>query len=43
VISNEHVWVIILAAGEGERVKNLTRDRWGNPAPKQYSSIGGRV
>lgn len=43
MISNEHVWVIILAAGEGERVKNLTCDRWGNPAPKQYSSIGGTM
>lgn len=40
--SNEHVWVVILAAGEGKRVSDLTRDRWGNPAPKQFSSIDGR-
>jgi len=39
---NDHVWVIILAAGEGKRVMDLTRDRWGLPAPKQYSLIDGR-
>lgn len=40
---NDHVWVIILAAGEGKRVMDLTRDRWGLPAPKQYSLIDGRT
>lgn len=40
--SNDHIWVLLLAAGEGNRVKDLTRDRWGLPAPKQYSLIGGR-
>lgn len=40
--SSEHLWVVILAAGEGKRVKDLTRDRWGLPAPKQYSLVGGR-
>lgn len=39
----DHAWVVILAAGEGNRVKALTRDRWGQPAPKQYSRIGGRT
>lgn len=39
---NDHVWVIILAAGEGKRVMDLTRDQWGMPAPKQYSMIDGR-
>ncbi|MDX2437202.1 MAG: sugar phosphate nucleotidyltransferase [Acidobacteriota bacterium] len=39
--SNEQVWVVVLAAGEGKRVKDLTRDLWGEPAPKQYSSIDG--
>ena len=41
--SNEHLWVVILAAGEGKRVKDLTRDRWGRPAPKQYALIDGRT
>ena len=40
--ANNHLWVVILAAGEGLRVKHLTRDRQGTPAPKQYSSIDGR-
>jgi len=35
-------WVVILAAGEGSRVKSLTRDRNGKPAPKQFCSIRGR-
>lgn len=39
---NNHLWVVILAAGEGKRVRDLTRDRWGMPAPKQYSLIEGR-
>lgn len=39
----DHVWVIILAAGEGKRVMSLTRDRWGRPAPKQYSLIDGQT
>ncbi len=38
---NEHVWVVVLAAGEGKRVMNLTFDRSGRPAPKQFSSIDG--
>lgn len=41
--SNAHLWVVILAAGEGTRVKDLTRDRWGQPAPKQYSLIDGHT
>jgi mannose-1-phosphate guanylyltransferase len=41
VHSNQHLWAVILAAGEGKRVKDLTRDRRGLPAPKQYSLIDG--
>jgi mannose-1-phosphate guanylyltransferase len=41
--SNQHIWVVILAAGEGERLRDLTRDRWGQPAPKQYSTIDGQT
>jgi mannose-1-phosphate guanylyltransferase len=43
VHSNENLWVVFLAAGEGKRVKELTRDRRGLAAPKQYSSIDGRA
>jgi len=43
VYSNKHLWVVILAAGEGQRVKDLTRDRWGLPAPKQYALINGQT
>jgi len=39
--ANKHIWVVILAAGEGQRVRGLTRDQWGQPAPKQYSTFGG--
>jgi len=41
MISSDHIWAVVLAAGEGERVKDLTRDRWGHTAPKQYASIDG--
>ncbi len=36
-------WVLILAAGEGRRVRAFTRDRWGHSAPKQFTSIDGEV
>jgi mannose-1-phosphate guanylyltransferase len=36
-------WVIVLAAGEGSRVRALTRDRQGHPAPKQFTSVDGRT
>jgi len=39
----EHVWVVILAAGEGKRVRGLTNDISGNRAPKQYSSVDGHT
>lgn len=35
-------WVIVLAAGEGKRVRALTRDRWGHRAPKQFTSPDGQ-
>ncbi len=41
VNAHEHIWVVILAAGEGQRVSGLTRDRSGQPAPKQYATFGG--
>jgi mannose-1-phosphate guanylyltransferase len=35
-------WVLVLAAGEGTRVRMITRDRWGRRAPKQFTSTDGR-
>lgn len=40
--ANKPPWALILAAGEGTRVRSLTLDRWGHEAPKQFSSIDGR-
>ena len=36
-------WVMVLAAGEGSRVRALTRDRQGHPAPKQFTSVDGKT
>jgi len=36
-------WALVLAAGEGSRVRDITRDRWGHCAPKQFTSAGGGV
>jgi mannose-1-phosphate guanylyltransferase len=38
----EHFWAILLAAGEGERVRSLTNDGHGRHVPKQYWSLDGR-
>jgi mannose-1-phosphate guanylyltransferase len=35
------VWVIILAAGDGTRVRTLTRGVGGVPVPKQFYAAGG--
>lgn len=35
-------WVLVLAAGEGKRVRTLTRDRQGYRAPKQFTSPDGK-
>ncbi len=34
-----HVWVIVLAAGEGRRLQSLTTDARGVAVPKQYCSF----
>lgn len=34
-------WAIVLAAGEGTRLSNLTRDAAGTAVPKQFCSLGG--
>lgn len=36
-----HPWVILLAAGDGTRVRDLARDDVGLPAPKQFCRLGG--
>lgn len=38
----EHFWAVLLAAGEGERVRSLTHDGHGRHVPKQYWSLDGR-
>jgi mannose-1-phosphate guanylyltransferase len=34
-------WVIVLAGGEGSRIRHLTRDEAGEPVPKQFARLGG--
>jgi len=36
-------WALVLAAGEGTRVRDFTRDRRGNRAPKQFTSTDGKM
>jgi mannose-1-phosphate guanylyltransferase len=35
-------WVLVLAGGEGARVRDLTRDEAGRPVPKQFCRFPGR-
>lgn len=37
----EHVWALILAAGEGTRLRDLTSNASGNAVPKQYCTLLG--
>lgn len=37
----ENLWAVVLAGGEGSRVRHLTTDRAGRPVPKQYASPDG--
>lgn len=39
--SAEARWAIVLAGGEGERLKSWTREKFGEAKPKQYCSVGG--
>lgn len=41
MLPNGKRWAVVLAGGEGTRVHGLTFDEAGQPAPKQYSWIGG--
>lgn len=36
-----HTWAIVLAAGEGSRLKSLTTDSTGRSVPKQFCSLQG--
>lgn len=36
-----HNWAIVLAGGDGTRLKSLTDDGAGNPVPKQFCSLDG--
>jgi mannose-1-phosphate guanylyltransferase len=40
--SKEHHWGIILAGGEGKRLQEFIRKRYGLDRPKQYSAIIGK-
>lgn len=35
------VWTVLLAAGEGNRVRSYTCDANGEPIPKQFWALGG--
>jgi len=37
----DHTWAIVLAAGDGTRLRSLTRDPIGRPVPKQFCSLFG--
>jgi mannose-1-phosphate guanylyltransferase len=37
----DHLWVVVLAAGNGKRVADLTRDAAGRSVPKQYADLNG--
>jgi mannose-1-phosphate guanylyltransferase len=39
--THHHTWAIVLAAGEGTRLRSLTTDRSGRSKPKQYCSLFG--
>jgi mannose-1-phosphate guanylyltransferase len=41
--ATQHVWVIVLAGGEGTRLLSLTTDETGVAVPKQYCSFDGRT
>jgi mannose-1-phosphate guanylyltransferase len=39
--ASKHVWALVLAAGEGSRLRALTTQPCGTPVPKQYCSLHG--
>jgi mannose-1-phosphate guanylyltransferase len=41
ICGTEHVWVLVLAGGEGSRLRSLTRAKRKVAAPKQFWSLSG--
>jgi mannose-1-phosphate guanylyltransferase len=41
MLTHDHTWAVVLAAGEGTRLHSLTMDAIGRPVPKQYCSLFG--
>ena len=39
---HHNTWAVVLAGGEGTRLRTLTSDPTGQPVPKQYCSLFGR-
>lgn len=39
--TRQRTWALVLAAGDGTRLANLTRDARGNAVPKQFCSLNG--
>lgn len=37
----DRLWAVVLAGGEGVRIRHLTRDSGGRSVPKQYASLDG--
>ncbi len=42
VIGVDHTWAIVLAAGDGARLRSLTSDARGTSVPRQFCSFGRR-
>lgn len=40
-VNKDHKWALVLAAGEGSRLRALTTQPCGTPVPKQYCSLHG--
>jgi mannose-1-phosphate guanylyltransferase len=38
---SEHAWAVVLAGGEGMRLRSLTREVFGDERPKQYAPLVG--
>ena len=41
MISAKRLWVLVLAGGEGKRLRTLTTEPCGTPVPKQFCSLWG--
>jgi mannose-1-phosphate guanylyltransferase len=42
MVNRNHLWGIVLAGGEGKRLQEFIRKRYGGERPKQYSAIIGK-